>query len=141
MLGAYSQQGKRNFDPRSDPMLFRQKVPSLGDRRFLVNQAILSSSVHKQPAQLHGIKPSRLGSADQEMLPPLKQDRKARGAFSSVASTASFQRYRDTVDVLSKATPLTNQNQQTAGKFVDNMDPESIGGMNSAVAGSAKEDK
>lgn len=39
-----SQGGQQNYDFKFDPIHFRQKVPCMADRSFLINQAILSSS-------------------------------------------------------------------------------------------------
>jgi hypothetical protein len=37
-------QRNQNYDFKFDPIHFKQKVPLMGDRNFLINQAVLSSS-------------------------------------------------------------------------------------------------
>ena len=81
----------------------------MGNRRFLINQAILSSSVNKGKVNLS----SRGGSAITDgALPPLSKEqvktRNDHRYMSSVGSTMSFQRFKETCDGQSKQTPAAH---------------------------------
>ena len=87
-----------------DELEIRQKVPCLGDRRFLINQAILSSSVpSNRVAFINVSKPGRNVSAASTDANARTQAGAAsghgkRGPLTSNGSTSSFQRFKGECD-------------------------------------------
>lgn len=85
-----------HYDPKFDPLHFRQKVPCMADRSFLINQAILGSSTPSQRLNLGGGRAGRGASSwttEGTMATGLGFRGPAGGSamFSSGASTTTHQ--------------------------------------------------
>ena len=93
--------GQPHYDFKFDPLHFRQKVPCMADRSFLINQAILSSSTQRPRVGFGGSNAvGRLGTASTgtSFGPAHALGSKASPPFSGASTTTNKQHRRGVMD-------------------------------------------